>query len=57
MSPPKTKRKAPGGWRASQGGIPVTGIDKPYFPQCWLQGLISNAAEALDIAMERGAHQ
>jgi hypothetical protein len=36
-----TKRKAQGGWRASKGGIPVTGISKTYFATGWGQGLFS----------------
>ena len=36
-----TKRKAQGGWRASKGGIPVTGISKIYFATGLGQGLFS----------------
>jgi hypothetical protein len=36
-----TKRKALGGWRATQGEIPVTGMKLSYFVGCGLQGLSS----------------
>jgi hypothetical protein len=36
-----TKRKALGGWRATQGEIPVTGMSSPYFVGRRLQGLFS----------------
>ena len=36
-----TKRKAPGGWRATQGEIPVTGMKQTYFGGRGLQGLFS----------------
>lgn len=56
----KTKRKAPGSWRATQGRIPVTGTSTTYSAGCWVQRLLSNIAwalgqhiSALDIRLER----
>lgn len=37
MSPPRTKEEAPGGWRAPQGRIPVTGIVKYYRRWRWVE--------------------
>lgn len=39
----KTNRKAPGGWRATQGGNPVAGLETPYSPSGWMQILNSRA--------------
>jgi hypothetical protein len=60
MSPPQSKRKAPGGWRATQGEIPVTGMKLTYFALRWLQSLFSRVVwtmeqrlSAMDIEIER----
>jgi hypothetical protein len=45
----QTKREAPGGWRATQGEIPVTGMRKIYCAGFWLQGLFFRAVEAQGI--------
>jgi hypothetical protein len=56
----RTKRKAPGGWRATQGGIPVSGIKVVYRVGRWVQRLFSRTVwameqrlSALDIEIER----
>jgi hypothetical protein len=58
----RSKRNAPGGWRASQGGIPVTGIKLTYFAGRCLQVLFLRIASAmghrlaaLDNEIDRGA--
>lgn len=60
MSAIKTKRKAPGGWRATQGRIPVAGIEAIYFAGRLLQSLFSQVVwameqrlSALDVEIER----
>ena len=58
----RSKRNAPGGWRVSQGGIPVTGIKLTYFAGRCLQVLFLRIASAmghrlaaLDNEIDRGA--
>ena len=60
MSAIKTKRKAQGGWRATQGRIPVAGIEAIYFAGRLLQSLFSQVVwameqrlSALDVEIER----
>ena len=60
----KTKRKTPGGWRASQGRIPVTGMVVIYRAGRWVQSLFSRAVRtmeqrlsALDVEIERRAQK
>jgi hypothetical protein len=59
-----TKRKALGGWRATQGEIPVTGMRSIYRAERWVQSLFSRAVwnmeqrlAALDIEIERRAQK
>jgi hypothetical protein len=59
-----SKKEAPGGWRATQGGIPETGTEPIYFAGRWLQGLFSRIVwtmeqrlSALDIEIERGSQK
>jgi hypothetical protein len=59
-----TKRKALGGWRATQGEIPVTGMRLIYRAGRWVQSLFSRAVwnmeqrlAALDIEIERRAQK
>jgi len=44
----KTKRKAPGSWRATQGRIPVTGMGTIYSAGRWGQRLLSKIVWALE---------
>jgi len=60
----RSKRNAPGGWRASQGGIPVTGMLAIYRAGRWVQSLFSRTVwemeqrlAALDIEIERRAQK
>jgi hypothetical protein len=48
MSPPGTKRKAPGGWRATQGRIPVTGMPKHYRRWRWVQSPFAEIFRAMN---------
>jgi hypothetical protein len=48
MSELKTKRKAPGSWRATQGRIPVTGMTTIYSAGRWGQRLLSKIVWALE---------
>jgi hypothetical protein len=64
MSSLLTKRKALGGWRATQGEIPVTGMKLIYRAGRWVQSLFSRAVwnmeqrlAALDIEIERRAQK
>lgn len=43
----KTNRKAPGGWRATQGGNPVAGLEIIYSPSRWVQILNSRAIRSM----------
>jgi hypothetical protein len=43
----KTNRKAPGGWRATQGGNPVAGLKILYSSSRWMQILNSRAIRAM----------
>lgn len=56
----KTKKEAPGGWRATQGRIPVTGMMAIYRTGRWVQSLFSRVVwemeqrlSTLDIEIER----
>jgi hypothetical protein len=60
MSAFPNEKKAPGGWRATQGGIPVTGTKVIYRVGRWVQRLFSRTVwameqrlPALDIKIER----
>jgi hypothetical protein len=64
MSAFPNEKKAPGGWRATQGGIPVTGMKVIYFALRWLQSLFSRVVwtmeqrlSAMDIEIERRAQK
>lgn len=59
-----SKKEAPGGWRATQGRIPVTGIRSTYRVGRRVQSLFSLAVRtmqqrlsALDIIVERRARK
>ena len=59
-----SKKEAPGGWRATQGGIPERGMESTYFVGRRLQGLFSRIVwtmeqrlSALDIEIERGSQK
>ena len=60
----QTKREAPGGWRATQGRIPVTGMKVTYRAGRWVQSLFSRVVwaieqrlSALDVEIERRAQK
>lgn len=60
----ETKKEAPGGWRATQGRIPVTGIKVTYGVGRWVQSLFSRVVwameqhlSALDVEIERRAQK
>ena len=64
MRTTRFKRNAPGGWRATQGGIPVTGMVLTYRAGRWVQSLFSWAVwamehrlSALDVEIERRAQK
>lgn len=60
MTATQTKRKAPGGWHAAQGRIPVRGMEVIYRSGSWVQSLLSRVVwemeqrlSTLDIEIER----
>lgn len=48
MSPSTHRRRSPGGWRAPQGRIPVTGILKYYRRWRWVQSPFAEVFRAMN---------
>jgi hypothetical protein len=53
MRATRTKRKASGGWRATQGEIPVTGTNSNYPAWSWAQCLFFKLGRTLDASPSR----
>ena len=53
----KTNRKAPGGWRATQGGNPVAGLEIIYSPSRWMQILNSRSIRAMKQVLSKSGIQ